>query len=315
MSSADVVIIGGGVNGASVAFNLARFGVRRVTLLERRHLGAGASGKSGSLVRMHYTNEAESRLTWESLKVFRNFASEVGCGLEAPGFVQVVDSAHAEALRANVAMQQRLGIDTRLVSREELREVSPDLRVDDIGAAAYEPRLRLRLSECDDLRLRRRAPAGATIETDCEVLRILTEGDRVAGVETSRGRVTAPVVVAVPGAWAGRLLDSRRRPPSADVSRSGSSRASRKRRTSRASARPASRRGNPGSMHRTRESSGRPSPARPPYFAAAFFAGFFLATFACSAARQRYQEAVVRCGRQRSPYSWSALGEGKARSP
>jgi hypothetical protein len=115
--------------------------------------------------------------------------------------------------------------------------------------------------------------------------------------------------------WATPAHPSRRRPPSADVSRSGSSRASRRRRTSRASARPASRRGNPGSMQRTTGSSGRPSPARPPYFAAAFFAGFFLAAFACSAARQRYQEAVVRCGRQRSPYSWSALGDGKARRP
>src|SRR5437867_2734194 len=105
MTSADVVIIGGGVNGASIAFNLARLGVRRVVLLERRHLGAGASGKSGSLVRMHYTNEAESRLAWESLKVFRDFDAVVGgdCGFEAPGFVQIVDPAHAEALRGRVA--------------------------------------------------------------------------------------------------------------------------------------------------------------------------------------------------------------------
>lgn len=210
MTSADVVIIGGGVNGASVAFNLARLGVRRVVLLERRHLGAGASGKSGSLVRMHYTNEAESRLAWESLKVFRNFDAMVGgdCGFEAPGFVQIVDPAHADALRANVAMQQRLGIDTRLVSREELTEISPDLRVDDVGAAAYEPGSGFADPNATTFAFAAAARRlGATIETDCEALRIVTEGGRVAGVETSRGRVAAPVVVAVPGAWAGRLLD------------------------------------------------------------------------------------------------------------
>jgi sarcosine oxidase subunit beta len=210
MTSADVVIIGGGVNGASVAFNLARLGVRRVVLLERRHLGAGASGKSGSLVRMHYTNEAESRLAWESLKVFRNFDATVGgdCGFEAPGFVQIVDPAHADALRANVAMQQRLGIDTRLVSREELTEISPDLRVDDVGAAAYEPGSGFADPNATTFAFAAAARRlGATIETDCEALRIVTEGGRVAGVETSRGRVAAPVVVAVPGAWAGRLLD------------------------------------------------------------------------------------------------------------
>jgi len=210
MTSADVVIIGGGVNGASVAFNLARLGVGRVVLLERRHLGAGASGKSGSLVRMHYTNEAESRLAWESLKVFRNFDAMVGgdCGFEAPGFVQIVNPAHADALRANVAMQQRLGIDTRLVSREELTEISPDLRVDDVGAAAYEPGSGFADPNATTFALAAAARRlGATIETDCEALRIVTEGGRVAGVETSRGRVAAPVVVAVPGAWAGRLLD------------------------------------------------------------------------------------------------------------
>jgi sarcosine oxidase, subunit beta len=210
MTSADVVIIGGGVNGASVAFNLERLGVRRVVLLERRHLGAGASGKSGSLVRMHYTNEAESRLAWESLKVFRDFDAMVGgdCGFEAPGFLQIVDPAHADALRANVAMQQGLGIDTRLVSREELTEISPDLRVDDVGAAAYEPGSGFADPNATTFAFAAAARRlGATIETDCEALRIVTEGGRVAGVETSRGRVAAPVVVAVPGAWAGRLLD------------------------------------------------------------------------------------------------------------
>ena len=141
MTSADVVVIGGGVNGVSTAFNLASLGVRRVTVVERRYLAAGATGKSGSLVRMHYTNEAESRLASESLKVFRDFANIVGgdCGFDACGFVEVVGPEHAKAMAANVAMQQGLGIDTRLVSKEELRGISPDMRVDDIGAAAYEP--------------------------------------------------------------------------------------------------------------------------------------------------------------------------------
>src|SRR5216117_1258207 len=125
MTTADVVVIGGGANGTSTAYHLAALGVKNVLLLERLHLAAGATGKSGSLVRMHYTNEVESRLALESLKVFRDFDAIVGgdCGFEAPGFVQIVDPAHAEALRANVAMQQRLGIDTRLVSREELTEI------------------------------------------------------------------------------------------------------------------------------------------------------------------------------------------------
>jgi glycine/D-amino acid oxidase-like deaminating enzyme len=210
MENADVVIIGGGVNGASTAFNLTSLGVRRVIVVERRHLGAGATGKSGSLVRMHYTNEAESRLAWESLKVFRDFANIVGgdCGFDAAGFVEVVGPEHAEAMAANVAMQQRIGIDTRLVSKEELRSISPDMKADDIGAAAYEPGSGFADPNATTFAFAEAArKLGATIETGCEALRIVTEGGRVAGVETSRGRISAPVVVAVPGAWAGRLLD------------------------------------------------------------------------------------------------------------
>ena len=209
MTSADVVVIGGGVNGASTAFNLTRLGVKRVTLIERRALAAGATGKSGSLVRMHYTNEAESRLAWESLKIFRDFDAAVGgdCGFEAPGFVQIVGPAHAEALATNVAMQQRVGIDTRLVSPAELREIVPGIRVDDVGGAAWEPHSGFADPNATTFAFAEAARRrGATIETDCEALRIVVEGGRVAGVETSRGRIAAPMVVAVPGAWAGRLL-------------------------------------------------------------------------------------------------------------
>ena len=89
--SADIVIIGGGANGTSTAFHLASMGAKNVRLLERRHLAAGATGKSGALVRMHYTNEPESRLAIESLKIFRDFTSIVGgdCGFEAPPTMDV----------------------------------------------------------------------------------------------------------------------------------------------------------------------------------------------------------------------------------
>src|SRR4029450_14118328 len=88
--TADTVLIGGGPNGTSTAFHLACMGARNVRLLERRHLAAGATGKSGALVRMHYTNEHEARLALESLKIFRDFRNIVGgdCGFEPIGFLQ-----------------------------------------------------------------------------------------------------------------------------------------------------------------------------------------------------------------------------------
>jgi sarcosine oxidase subunit beta len=209
MRSADVVVIGGGANGASTAFHLTTLGVRDVLLLERRHLAAGATGKSGALVRMHYTNEAESRLALESLKVFRNFEAIVGgaCGFEAVGFVQLVGPDYREALRRNVARQQRLGVDTREISLDEARALVPGVDLAGVGAAAYEPGSGFADPTATAYAFAAAARrAGATIQTRCEALRVITERGRVTGVETSAGRVATSAVVVAAGAWAQPLL-------------------------------------------------------------------------------------------------------------
>ena len=209
MSRADVVVVGGGVNGASAAFHLASRGVKNVLLLERQHLGAGATGKSGSLVRMHYTNEPESKLAFESLKIFRDFRNVVGgdCGFAPIGFLQIVPKGYEAALARNVARQQSLGIKTEVVAPGRLAELLPGSRTDDVGAAAWEPDSGFADPNATTFAFAEAARClGATIETGREVTKILTERGRVAGVETVLGRVDAPVVVLVPGAWAGPLL-------------------------------------------------------------------------------------------------------------
>src|SRR2546423_5698183 len=99
--TADVVVVGGGANGTSTAFHLAKLGVKNVVLLERKQIAAGATGKSGSLVRMHYTNDTESRLALESLRVFQDFANVTGsdCGWSPVGFVQLVKHEYRDALQ------------------------------------------------------------------------------------------------------------------------------------------------------------------------------------------------------------------------
>src|SRR5262245_64901416 len=209
MNQAEVIVVGGGVNGASTAFHLASRGVKNVLLLERRQLGAGATGKSGSLVRMHYTNEPESKLAFESLKVFRDFRNVVGgdCGFEPIGFLQIVPKGYEAALARNVARQQRLGIATEAVPPTRLPELLPGCQTDDVGGAAWEPDSGFADPNATTFAFAQAAQRqGATIETGCEVTRILTERGRVVGVETATGRVDAPTVVLVPGAWAGSLL-------------------------------------------------------------------------------------------------------------
>ena len=210
MPTAEVVIIGGGANGTSAAFHLARLGVKHVTLLERRHLAAGATGKSGALVRMHYANEPEARLAWESLKVFRDFKTIVGgeCGFEPVGFLAIVPRGFEAALGRNVERLRRIGIDTRVVSRDEIRAILPEAVVEDAGAAAHEPGSGYADPNATAYAFADAARRlGVRIETGREATRIVTERDRVVGVETDTGRIDTPAVVLAPGAWGRRLLD------------------------------------------------------------------------------------------------------------
>ena len=207
--TADVVVVGGGANGTSTAFHLAQLGVKNVVLLERRQIAAGATGKSGSLVRMHYTNDVESRLALESLKVFQDFENVVGgdCGWSPVGFVQLVKHEHRDALHRNVARQQKLGIDTRVIDDDALRSLLPGVVIDDVGGAAYEASSGFADPNATAFGFAAAAQRlGVTVETGSNVTRVLVEHGRVAGVETERERIMAPTVVLVPGAWSNPLL-------------------------------------------------------------------------------------------------------------
>ncbi len=209
MATAEVVVIGGGVNGASIAYHLAAAGLKDVVLVERAHLGSGASGKSGALVRMHYTNPYESKLAYESLKIFRNWGEIVGgdCGFQPIGFFQVVAPEYEEQLRANVTDQQRIGIDTRVISAAEMKEIEPDADIDGLTYVAYEPESGYADPNATTYSFAKRAEElGVRVMTHTTVTGIRTEGDRVAGVDTTAGPIDASIVVLAGGAWADRLL-------------------------------------------------------------------------------------------------------------
>ncbi|HEX6129566.1 MAG TPA: FAD-binding oxidoreductase [Candidatus Limnocylindria bacterium] len=205
--TADAVIVGAGVHGASLAFHLAEAGLRPL-VVERGTAAGGATGRSSGLVRMHYDVEADARLAWISHGYFANWAERVGgeCGFVRTGFVQMVPPNEITALRANVAMQQAIGIDTRLITADEVLAHLPGAVVDDVEVAAWEPQSGYADPTMTTTALLAAAQArGARLLTRCSATAVRTEGDRVVGVETSRGPIDAPIVVDAAGAWAGPL--------------------------------------------------------------------------------------------------------------
>ena len=207
--TADVVVVGGGVNGASIAYALAARGVK-VVLVEKGALASGASGRSSALVRMHYTNEEDARLALASFPVFRNWTELMGgpAVFTHTGFVNVVAPQYAEHLRRNVEMLKGLGVNTSALTGAELKELQPFANVEDIGAAAYEPDSGYaNPAETVEGFRRRATELGARILQWTAVTRVLRQESRVTGVDTSAGRIDAASVIVAAGAWSKRLCE------------------------------------------------------------------------------------------------------------
>jgi len=208
IETADVIVVGAGVQGASLAFHLARRSAR-VLVLERGAVGAGATGRSSGFVRMHYDLESESRLAWASFPYFRDWPSLVGagdCGFVRTGYLQLVPPELADHLRANVAMQQHVGIDTRVVGPADVAKLVPGAMIDDVTVGAYEAESGYAdpYGTAAGFLAAARA-AGARVIPGCRVDSVVVDGDAVVGVDTDRGRFGSPVVVDVAGAWAAEL--------------------------------------------------------------------------------------------------------------
>jgi len=206
--TAEVVVVGGGVNGASIAYALATLGVKQVALVEQGAMASGASGRSSALVRMHYTNEWDSRLAWASFPVFRHWSEVMGGPpvFTRTGFLNLVAPAYADHLRRNVEMLRGIGIETVALSPSEVKELQPFFHVDDVGAAAYEPESGY-ASPADTMAgfRRRILELGGRVLEWTTVTRVVRQESRVTGVLTPAGRIDAPVVVVAAGAWTPRL--------------------------------------------------------------------------------------------------------------
>jgi glycine/D-amino acid oxidase-like deaminating enzyme len=202
---ADVIIIGGGVTGASIAFHLAALGVRDVLLLERKFLASGGTGRSVGIVRQLYPTPETSQMVVRSLAAFRAFRDTVGgeSGYVGCGVVIGVSSAMRARLEETVRLQRRFGVRAEVLEPGELARVEPRIDAANLGAVLYEPDsgygdpTAVTIGYAEAARRH-----GVRIEQGVEVVAIRTTGERVTGVETAAGdRVDAPVVVNAAGLW------------------------------------------------------------------------------------------------------------------
>jgi sarcosine oxidase subunit beta len=210
MSAADVIVIGAGVVGASVAFHLAERGVDTL-VLDREGPAAGSTARSGALIRAHYPTALEADLAWESLTdYFEPWGERVGggCGFTRTGFAYLVGDENVEALRHNVALQQGVGVEAGIVGPDELGEIDPALRTTGVSLAAYEPRGGYADPTAATVSFLRAAKTlGARFERR-RATALLVSGDRVRGVRTEDGPVESGAVVLAAGAWSVPLAES-----------------------------------------------------------------------------------------------------------
>ncbi len=205
-SDADVVVIGAGIMGLSIAYNLAKnHGITRVTVVDKSYLCGGASGRNGGGVRAQFSSEENIRLMQESIRICRDFARElkINVWFRQGGYLFLVRSEEGRrSLERSVAVQNACGLTTRVLTPREAQRIVPELDLEGVVAASYNP---------DDGVVfpwpfvwgyaRGAEKLGVEIAPYTEVTGFRTKGSRIEGVVTSRGEIKARRVVNACGAW------------------------------------------------------------------------------------------------------------------
>jgi sarcosine oxidase subunit beta len=207
LTSADIVIIGGGCMGASVAYHLSRLGITNVVLLEREPaLGTGSTGRNAGGVRHQFSHEANVRLSIESIRVFERFEDEIGAPIDfhQDGYLFLVSRPdHVDAFRRNIEMQRRLGVVVDWLNPSEIADRAPGVQLDGVIGATFCARDGI----CDPNGVtmgfaQAAQRAGVEIRRATTVTGVRTERGRVAGVDTDRGFLATRTVVNAAGPWA-----------------------------------------------------------------------------------------------------------------
>jgi len=215
-STAEIVIIGGGIQGLSLAYHLTSKGVTDVCVLEMNTLGSGSSGRSASVTAHSFTSEHCLALVRLSFDALMRFPDELGGdpGYVPSGFLMLCGEQNVPDTRRNYAVLQRHGVESQLVDRAGIAALTPGLNLDDIALGLYTPRdghidaHSIMMTYAQHARR-----MGAQFFEGVRATGLEIRGDRVAGVHTTAGTIATPCAVNAAGfrarevaAWAGMDL-------------------------------------------------------------------------------------------------------------
>jgi glycine/D-amino acid oxidase-like deaminating enzyme len=209
MEKFDIVVIGGGVIGVSIAYHLARFGCRSVLLLERGQLGGGTTAQSSCILRTHYSVPENVVLAKAALAIFNDFPAyledaEAESGYNRCGMMLVAgDGPRSVALRETLAIERSLGVDARELSVAEAQRIHPLVQFDDIATIGWEPEAGYADAYLTLQAFARAARRhGAKLREGVDVTGLTRDGGgRVTGVETSTGEIGAALVISAQNIW------------------------------------------------------------------------------------------------------------------
>lgn len=209
--TADVIVIGGGIVGCATAYNLAKLGCKKVVLIEKKYLSSGATGRCGAGVRMQWGTEPNCVLSRDSIRMFESLEEELGYDdsieFKQSGYLLLAyNEKMVEQFHKNLGLQHRLGIPSRWVNPEEIKEIIPHINLQGLhGATFCEKDGHCNPFKATDAYAQAAKRLGVEILTYTKVTNLLKDGDIIKGVETTSGIIETPLVISCAGAYTRQL--------------------------------------------------------------------------------------------------------------
>ncbi len=208
--TADVVVVGGGIMGASCAYHLVKRGCRKVVILESQDTcGLGATGQNAGGIRHQFSTEINIRLSLISIAMLERFPEEMDqeIDLRFCGYLFIVDREKDLAtFRASHQLQQSLGVPSQMLDPDEVARLAPQVNLEGILGAGFCPRDGLADPSCTlQGYLSQGRLHGLEVRTETPCLGLVTKSDRITGVNTPSGTISTRAVLLAAGPWSGQV--------------------------------------------------------------------------------------------------------------